>query len=336
MADVWSLALFLGKFDNLPIEILSTRDSFRRALVQHEFPNRDGAKIDDMGAAARVLDARIIFRDPAIFDETTPADYAAMDHIDRARLFVDTCNLGEARELVHPLFGSFPALVENLDVAADGDRRDVIEIQARFVEQGLDPAPLLSQTARQLAGGAPSVELEADTAIAASAAAVDAGAFDQAEGDDVEQVATAAKTEADRWETDPDLDPRSVTVGLERTGDEIDRLITELDMYTNPGKYPTLRALTRLRYQMGRAAEVVIRDAPALIELVTAAAAPLGTILADVYGAAGATEHRDEAIRLNSIRDPMLLDAGTRLTLPTPRQIRAQRTRRQGPAYARR
>jgi prophage DNA circulation protein len=334
MADVWSLVLFVGKYDGLPIEILSTRDSFRRALVRHEYPNRDGARVDDMGSVAREVDVRIIFRDPMTFDETAPADYAAMDHVDRSRLFIDACNQGSAREFVHPLYGSFPAMIESLEVSAEGEQRDRIEIQARVVEQGIDPAPLLSQTARQLEGGAPSVELEAAAATGAAAAGVP-DAFDQAEADDVGAVAAGAVKEAKRWEADPDLDPRSVTVGLGKTSDEIDRLTTELDLLADVEKYPTYRALLRLAYQMQRAAAVVTRNAPALIELVTAAASPLGAILADVYGAAGATEHRDEVISLNDIRDPVLIDAGTRLTLPTPRQVRAQRTRRQGPAYAR-
>jgi hypothetical protein len=221
-------------------------------------------------------------------------------------------------------------MVESLDVAADGEQRNRIEISGRFVEQGLDPAPLLSQTARQREGGAPSVELEAQIAIDASAALLDAdGAATVAE------VCNGATAEVDRWDTNRDADARDVSVGLQGFTDKIEQTITDLELLADPNSYPIYRAMRRLAWQMQRAAAVATRNAPALIALVTAGSAPLGVILADLYGAAGATTHRDEAISLNDIRDPMLIPAGTRLTLPTPAAVRAQRTRKQGPAFAR-
>lgn len=322
--DVWSTVLVAARYGDQPIEILTTRDSFRRALVVHAYPHRDGARLDDMGADARSCDARIIFRDPPKLD-LGPLE--GLDHIERARRFIDQANEGRAYEFAHPIFGSFPAMIQGSDVIADAERRDYLEIQASIIEQGLDPAPLAAATARQLDGGAPVVAVEAAALEAAAAeleptAAAELGA-----------VAAAATTAADGWDADPD-GTRDVALELARVSAELDRVTEQLDLLASPAGYPAFRAAQRLRYQLARAAASAQRTAPALLELVTAAAAPLAVILVDVYGA-GANDRRADALRLNRIRDPMLVDAGARLLLPTPAPLRSQRTRRQGPAYGR-
>lgn len=322
--DVWSSVLFAARYGDQPLEILTTRDSFRRALVLHAYPRRDGARIADMGAEARSCDARIVFRDPPGLDL---GPLAGLDHVERARRFVDAANEGIAREFVHPVFGSFPAMILGLEIIGDGERRDYLEIQASIVEQGLDPAPLAASTSRQLDGGAPLVAVEAAQLEAAAAQLEPAAAAQLA------AVAATATATADAWDGDAD-GSRNIAVELERATSELDRAIDELDLLASPDGYPAFRAAQRLRYQLARAAAAAQRTAPALLELVTAAAAPLATILADVYGAGGG-ERRADALRLNRIRDPMLVDAGARLILPAPAPLRTQRTRRQGPAYGR-
>lgn len=322
--DVWSSVLVAARYGDQPLEILTTRDSFRRALVLHAYPNRDGARVADMGADARTCDARIIFRDPPHLDL---GPLTGLDHLERARRFIDAANEGRPREFAHPLFGSFPAMIQGLEVIGDAERRDYVEIQAAIIEQGLDPAPLAASTSRQLDGGAPLVAVEA-AQLEAAGAALGAAAAAELAG-----VAGAAATAADAWDADAD-GTRNVALELARVSAELDRVTEQLDLLATPAGYPAFRAAQRLRYQLARAAASAQRTAPALLELVTAAPAPLAVILADVYGAS-AGERRADALRLNSIRDPLLVDGGARLLLPTPAPLRAQRTRRQGPAYGR-
>lgn len=323
--DTWSSVLVVARYADQPLEILTTRDSFRRVLARHAYPNRDGVRLSDMGGDARMCDARIIFRDPPQLDL---GPLAGLDHVERTRRFVDAANEGRAREFAHPIFGSFPAMIEGLEVVIDGERRDYIEVQATIIEQGLDPAPLAASTSRQLDGGAPMVAVEA-AALEAAGATLD----DEEGAAQLATVSATATATADAWDADAD-GSRNVTVELARATGDIDRAIDELDLLASPAGYPAYRAAMRLRYQLELAAAAAQRTAPALLELVTVAAAPLAVLLADVYGAGG-NERRADALRLNRIRDPMLVDAGARLLLPTPAPLRAQRTRRQGPAYGR-
>lgn len=327
--DIWSKILFSAKFGSVPIDVLTSRDSFRRALVRHEYPRRDGAVIDDEGAGAREVDLLLIFFDPRKPLPDDPPEWSSLNHRERFDRFVKEANAGKARELVHPLFGSFPALCESFEAAAGGEGRDQITVTAKFVEQGLNPVALSSTIAKPIEGGAAAVDVEAKAATAA------ASALPAEDAELVNETATNAAAEVERWDSDPDIDPGSITAGLQRTSDDIDTTIRTLDLLSTPNGYATYRALSRLHYQVRRAAERARRDAPALISVVNAAGAPLRILLADVYGADRAEAHMPEAMRLNKIPDPTYVEAGTELTLPTPAPLGRQGTRRVGPAYGR-
>lgn len=327
--DVWSRIMFSARFGGLPIDVITTRDTFRRAIIRHEYPRRDGAELDDEGALAREVDCLLIFSDPRKALPDDPPDWIGLNHRERFERFVKVANAGKAREFVHPLYGSFPARCESFEASSAGENRDQISVQAKFVEDGLNPVALTATIAKPIEGGAAAVDVEAKAASSA-AAALPAG-----DGELVTDTATSAAEEVARWDANPDIDPNEVTTGLQRISDDIDTTIRRLDLLSTPNGYPTYRALARLHAQVRRAAERARRDAPALIQITTAAASPLRVLLADVFGAAGADAHMAEAIRLNRIPDPTLVEAGTVLTLPTPTPVGTQGTRRVGPAYAR-
>lgn len=328
-ADVWSSVVFRASFAGLTLDILSTRDTFRRSLAKHEYPNRDGARIQDMGGLARVCESLVIFYERAAGPED-PFYFASTNHLQRAEAFVNAAQIGQPREFVHPLFGTFPALVENLDVSAVGESRDQVSVMATFIEQGLDPTPLQAQLAKPIEGGAAAVAVDADLATQAAAASMP-----PADAAVIGEVASDATATVDAWDADPDVDPRAISIGLQKTSDAIDDAIRTYDLAGDPSTYAVYRSLSRLHYQVKRAAARARRDAPALIRIVTASAAPLRVILADTYGARDADAHFVEVMRLNRIPDPLLVDGGSTLTVPTPAEVNAQRTRRAGPAYGR-
>jgi len=327
MADVWESILYPSSFGGIPIDIVSISDSFRRSIVRFGPPRRDGAILQDMGADARETRAQILFfeREP---DPGLPSD--RQNHARRAVAFVNLANSGRAQEFVHPIYGSFPALVEDCSMASTGEERDLIVVDATFVEQGVGTRPLSAEMAEPIDGAAAAVATESELANQAATDAVEGGTLSADQAAEVDTVVTDATATVDSWQSDPDITPRDVTAGLQRLSTTIADLVEELELAQNPANYPLNRALQRLHFQVRRAANLARRDAPALIEVTLASAVPLRIALADVYGAEEHDQHYDEAIRLNEIDDPSLLPAGRKLTLPTPDPVGRQATRRKG------
>ncbi|MCE0321960.1 DNA circularization N-terminal domain-containing protein, partial [Klebsiella pneumoniae] len=51
----WETDLQDASFRGIAFDIINTRDSMQRDIAQHEYPYRDGANIDDLGAKPRSL-----------------------------------------------------------------------------------------------------------------------------------------------------------------------------------------------------------------------------------------------------------------------------------------
>jgi prophage DNA circulation protein len=330
MADEWQEILYEASYGLLPLDVLTSRDSFRRALARHAPPGRDGEIVDDMGGEARVCTCRILFFARPATDPTDPDE--AANHVKRAEAFINSAQSGYAQAFVHPLFGSFPAMVESIEVQANSEQRDQIVVDCTFVEQGLDPEPLRVEVTQQIEGGSAAVDVQAELARTAAA---EAGL----EADDLavlEVTITSVGDEVDRWETDPDLTARDVTVGLQRLTTQISDTVAALELTADIERQPIYRALAGLNYQVRKTATRARRDSPALISITVQVTQPLATILVDVYGAQGANDNRDEVLRLNPIDDPGAVEAGTVLSVPTPATTGATTTRRKGAIGARR
>lgn len=329
MADVWEDVIYPGSFGGIPVDILSTRDSFRRTLVPFGPPGRDGAIVQDMGGEPRTVAVQFLFFE-RVGDPAVPFDQR--DHVRRCRDFIALANSGKPQEFVHPLFGSFPAMVETCEVSAVSEERNLITVDGTLIEQGLAPRPLTSQVSDPTDGATASVAAQAEIARQAVVAGLEEGTLEEEDVTLVTDVCDDAESEVDSWSSDPDVTPRDVTAGLQRLSTRISDAIADLEFASNVENYALFKAFQNLHYQVRRAAGVARQDAPALITITVAAASPLRCILVDVYGAADHDRHYDEAIRSNDIDDPTLIAAGTRLSMPTPDPVGRQATRRKGGA----
>jgi hypothetical protein len=77
-----------------------------------------------------------------------------------------------------------------------------------------------------------------------------------------------------------------------------------------------------LQYQLQRAAESVASDAERVFDLTVRAPVPLRVLCARVYGASAAEERQAQVARLNALRTPGLVPAGTTLKMPAARGLR--------------
>lgn len=122
----WRDTLLPASFRGVPFDVIATRDDVERALVQHEYPYRDGAEIEDMGRRPRKVTFRAVF---------WGEDYeeAVTDLIEA----LDTPGKGE---LIHPVFGSLTMACPSYRVDHHEDHPDYAEMELVFMEASPDIA----------------------------------------------------------------------------------------------------------------------------------------------------------------------------------------------------
>lgn len=136
----WKDNLLDASFRGAGFEVLRTRDKGERALVEHEYPYRPGAEVEDMGRKARRINLTAVFNGP---------QYEA----GLARLVAALEESGPG-ELVHPVFGSVTVRAASWDIPHEGEQPDYAEVALEFVEAGTDNAFLGATGARGAAEGA--------------------------------------------------------------------------------------------------------------------------------------------------------------------------------------
>lgn len=136
----WKDNLLDASFRGAGFEVLRTRDKGERALVEHEYPYRPGAEVEDMGRKARRISLTAVFNGP---------QYEA----GLARLVAALEESGPG-ELVHPVFGSVTVRAASWDIPHEGEQPDYAEVALEFVEVGTDNAFLGATGARGAAEGA--------------------------------------------------------------------------------------------------------------------------------------------------------------------------------------
>jgi len=293
--DIWSDELHTASFAFQALDVLTTKDSIRRALARHSYPRRDGGTVQDMGSEPRETRCRIIFYErPPIDGED---ELSSRSHLERFEAFVSAANAGFPQEFVHPITGSYNAQVEDIDFDADAEERDVIVCDCRFVEDTTDPAAFQIGSVRPSAGGAGSVAVEAEILNAA----LDAAGLESS-------VGTDASAAVSGWGS---ATSREITLELQSLSSQISQATDDLELATNLARHPIWRSMQRLHAEIRRAAQAARQVAPSLIEFTVAAPVPLRVMATNLYGAAAAQEKYAELLRLNDFDDPTLILSGT-------------------------
>lgn len=183
----WSQTLLDASFRGVAFDAIATDDSVGRALQLTEYPYRDGAQIDDLGASARRIRVQALFNGP---------DYEAA-----LAEFVAALNQGGEGELVHPVFGSLKVYAASWSAPHRAEDPDYCLLSLEFVESGL-PVSLFANAPAQAKAAA--VQSTVDTAqslgdaafskqVTALATAASNGRETGILGDALAGVMTAAK-----------------------------------------------------------------------------------------------------------------------------------------------
>ncbi|TKI08667.1 DNA circularization protein [Martelella alba] len=121
----WADSLLDASFRGVQFDIINTRDSVQRDIAQHEYPYKNGANIEDLGAKPRSLQVQAVFWGD--------------DYESRLQSFLAALDTQGAGELIHPVFGSMPSMQCFLyQVNHEAESPDYCTIDIQFLQSGLD------------------------------------------------------------------------------------------------------------------------------------------------------------------------------------------------------
>lgn len=302
MSDIWSTSLFQASFAGVAFDCLATQDSIDRAVARHTFPRRDGANLEDMGAEPRSTSCQVLFWERSADEGDEPGN-----HLVRFAAFKAAVDAGLVADFVHPITGTYRAMVANFGFEASAEERDLISCACTFVEDTTQPAKF-----------DPGSQLTVDSGAAATAAnaklakaSLDAAGIDSSVADETSSI-------VDNWESDSEMTVRQVNLELASVNQKLDDTIETYELTSDVTNYTLWRRIQSLNYSARRAAALFRQSQPQTIQITVAEATPLRALVASTYGANDAEVRYSEIMRLNEVDDPSLIPAGTVLRAPAP------------------
>ncbi len=301
--------IFEASFDGIRIDVLSTDVQHGRTVVQHRFPKRDGADLEDMGRAPFVCTLEFIFIDnrgsqpEAKLRGLTGGGEDTGNYQSRFEEFNAAVDADEPRVLVHPYEGAVRCRISNFSHRAAGAGQPAINASATFTEEISLPPVFAAGSGAQTRASSQDVraaQVGADDALAAVGLS--------------STLPAEATLEAEAWEADPELSTREVQLRMASLNNRLSTDLEDLETSQNLDRHPIMRNYTLLQYNLRRAADAFTATTTRIVIITVTEPTPLRIIAARFYGASEAERRFDELRELNpSVRDPSLVPAGTEL-----------------------
>lgn len=287
---------FDASFGGIPLLIANLSSDSGRDIAIQSPARGDDHGLQDRGRRLLTTDATLLFIEQAGQDPY-------LIRFDRVRALALS---GEPQIFSHPILGSYRARIGTFVFRASADELS-IEVNAQILAE-TEPQ-LVFPTTGGVSGEA---GLEAVTA-AAAAATTKLGDVGLTSGAPV-----ACTTAVESWSTaGEDLDAQDVLAQLGSLLAQIATDIEDLELATDIARWEAFRALIALDYQLRRAGEAFTASVSRVFDLVITRPEPMRAICARVYGAALAEDRAQQVTRLNRIRTPGRVPAGTRLKMPS-------------------
>lgn len=295
--------MHVASLGGIPFDCISTSDAVSRAVAEQNFPRKDGAHLQDMGAGARRTRLTCIF-----FEVPPEGGDPDLTYLERYQQFYLKANSGETLDFVHPIFGSYRAKVVG-DISTDATSEDIdsIIVELTLVEDSTDPSPFDFSASQPVDAGIAATKV-AEAKM--SQALADSGLSSTVGADAVSQVSA--------WRTDETVSPRRVNLELKSLTERIGAEIVSLSLDSDLSLQPVWRSMQTLQGEIRRAAQLFHQQQPQIFTFTVRTDTPLRVIVTDMYGASEANTRYDELMRLNDIDDPMLIRAGTQLSAASP------------------
>lgn len=287
--DIVDIAI--GSFRGIEFGVVSTSDTLQRRVAEHVFPYRDGAEIEDLGRRARPTNIQGVF--------------SGENYLTDLNALLLTVDGGESGPFTHPILGTWTAKCISVQVNHIHSARDTANVTIELVEDGVssDLPDLASIVAIENA------HAEAVAATSTAVAEIDRDPTGDAESATAQL--TSALTDAAGFVADVNATLDNLDARFEQTRSANNLAIAALEAaYDDVTIYPAikaLRAMTKSALDLkqrleARAPKIVVFEVPVLTSLVA--------IAIRLYGD---PDRQSDILRLNKIRNPSLIPAGTQL-----------------------
>lgn len=225
-------------------------------------------------------------------------------YTDRYDAFRALVKAGEPQIFSHPLDGSYLARAEATHTHASSETKE-IRVTCTFY-----PESELQSVFPSGAGVSSAAGLES---VSVAAGDVDDALSDL--GIDTSDVPTTCLAKVQEWNDAEDLDSQEVFLGVASLTEQISDAIDALDLATDITRWSAYKAMIALRYQVMLAGEALTSAEDRLIDITIDRPLPLLAVCAELYGGALAPDVSAKIAKINRIRTPGLIPAGTRLKM---------------------
>lgn len=287
-------AIRVAKYGDLPLLVVSFQDDGGRDWVTQSPARGDDHLVQERGLRQRRTACEIVFADQV----------GQGDYLDRWLAFRAAAEATRPALFVHPVTGSYLAIVEGLQMRAEMPER-AVRVSCTFVAAA--PPVAVFEV------GAGVVPQAGPEAVRVAAAAVDA---ELAAAGASSSTPAACLAAVEAWADAETPDARAISVAASGLAAQLDDLITAYELATSLEQWAAYRSVINLRAQVVRAAAAVTSDTAVVRRYVVAVAEPLRSIVARLFGARDAEARTLQVQRLNGLRTPGLVAAGTELQLP--------------------
>jgi prophage DNA circulation protein len=120
--------------------IANLRTSFAQRIVQHEKPDRPGAKLEGTDRKAIVTSCTALFDNGLVFDTSANTDSSLFPDVHRE--FMLACLDKSTDDLLHPILGTIKAKCATFESVIDAGRRGGAHVQVSWVEHTDDSVSL--------------------------------------------------------------------------------------------------------------------------------------------------------------------------------------------------
>lgn len=289
------MPLTVAKYGDQPLLVVSFSDEAGRDWVTQSPSRGDDHLVQERGLRQRRTSVEIVFCDQP----------GLGDYLERWLAFRAAAESPRPALFVHPLQGSYLAAVDGLQARVELPER-AVRVSCTFVAAappvavftiGAGVVPQAGPEAVQVAAERADAELAAIGATSATPA--------------------ACLTAVQAWADAEQPDARVISVQAAGLASQLDDLITAYELATDLDRWAAYRSVIGLRAQVVRAAAAVTADTAVVRRYTVAVAEPLRAIVARLFGARDAETRTLQVQRLNGLRSPGMVPAGTELQLPT-------------------
>ena len=283
-----------ASWGGLDILVASLETSGGRDVIVQSPARGDRHVLQDRGLKVKITKAQLRF-----VDQPGKADYLV-----RYDALKQAAEEATSSVFSHPILGTYRARISDFDTTAQDGRS--VEVSCTIIAEEEPQVVFRTGAGVSLAAGLDSVNAAVGVASASLAAL---GITLEPDAAQESLTAVSGCAEADG------LDTLKVQGELATVTNMIDDAIAEHELATDLTRWTAYQSLIMLRYQLGRAAEAATADADHVFDLTVSTPRPLLAICVDVYGASLAPDRRDSIAKLNRLRTPGMVPAGTTLKM---------------------